>query len=119
MFPGGRREASISHKSHKSHKIMIVSWPLVILVLVPVLGSLPRQYNQFSLDHLCGGSGAKVNVNLGKKPAVFLLTGSFQDSLECHLELRSPSKFGLYVFIDELNLNRSPNCSSDFLQFGR
>ena len=98
---------------------MRVSLGLVLLVLGPVVASLPRQYTQYRLDQLCGGSAAKVNINLGKKPAVFLLAGSSRDHLECHLELRSPSQFGLYVFIEELNLNQSPDCSSDFLQFGR
>ena len=76
---------------------------------------LPRQYTQYRLDKLCGRK-----LNLGKKPGVFLLSGPPDYHLECEVEIRSASPaYGLYVFIEELKLQKTPDCSADFLQFGR
>ena len=88
---------------------------LFFLSLSSVRSSLPSQYTQHRLDQLCG-----LKINLGKKPGVFLLTGPPDYHLECEVEIRSASPaYGLYVFIEELKLDKTPNCSADFLQFGR
>ena len=77
--------------------------------------SLPSQYSQHRLDELCG-----LKINLGKKPGVFLFSGPPDYHLECEVEIRSASPaYGLYVFIEELKLHSAPDCSADFLQFGR
>ena len=114
-----------NYKSYYSHSemsdnLVTMRAIFVFLLVLPALqGQLPRQYTQHRLELLCRAD-RKVSINLGKKPAEFLFSGSSDSDLECHLELRSPSsQFGLYVFIDELKLNNTPNCESDFLQFGR
>ena len=110
-----------SQQYHVAMTVLLVRLTLVSLLLSPaVKGSLPGAYRQHRLDQLCREPIGTVNINLGKKPAVFLMPGSPDTHLECHLQLRSPSsQFGLYVFIEELKLNKTPDCSSDFLQFGR
>ena len=88
---------------------------LLLLSLSPVSPSLPSQYTQHRLDKLCG-----LKINLGKKPGVFLLSGPPDYHLECEVEIRAASPaYGLYVFIEELKLQKTPDCSADFLQFGR
>ena len=92
-------------------------WLLLFFSVSPVTSTLPppRQYSQHRLDKLCGRK-----INLGKKPGVFLLSGPPDNHLECEVEIRSASPaYGLYVFIEELKLDKTPNCSADFLQFGR
>ena len=87
----------------------------VLLLSACARAGLPHQYTKYSLDKLCGHK-----INLGKKPGVFTLDGAVDDDLECEVELVSASsQFGLYVFIDELKINKTPGCSEDFLQFGR
>ena len=87
----------------------------MFLSMSPVNSSLPSQYTQHRLDNLCGRK-----LNLGKKPGVFLLSGPPDYHLECEVEIRSASPaYGLYVFIEELKLQKTPDCSADFLQFGR
>ena len=79
--------------------------------------SLPSQYSQHRLDELCG-----LKINLGKAPGVFLFSGPPAPDyhLECEVEIRAASPgYGLYVFIEELKLHSAPDCSADFLQFGR
>ena len=88
---------------------------LFLLSLSSVRSSLPGQYTQHRLDQLCG-----LKINLGKKPGVFLLSGPPDYHLECEVQIRAASPaYGLYVFIEELKLHSAPNCSADFLQFGR
>ena len=87
----------------------------MFLSMSPVNTSLPSQYTQHRLDKLCG-----LKINLGKKPGVFLFSGPPDYHLECEVEIRSASPaYGLYVFIEELKLQKTPDCSADFLQFGR
>ena len=90
-------------------------WFLLFLSMSPVNSSLPSQYTQYRLDKLCGRK-----LNLGKKPGVFLLSGPPDYHLECEVGIRAASPdYGLYVFIEELKLQKTPDCSADFLQFGR
>ena len=88
---------------------------LLFLSLSPVSSSLPSQYTEHRLDKLCG-----LKINLGKKPGVFLFSGPPDYHLECEVQIRAASPaYALYVFIEELKLHSAPNCSADFLQFGR
>ena len=76
---------------------------------------LPRQYTQYRLDKRCG-----LKINLGKKPGVFVFSGPPDDQLECEVQIRAASPaYGLNVFMEELKLHSAPDCSADFLQFGR
>ena len=70
-----------------------------------------------SFDQSDHSISSKVAVFLGKQPAVFTFNSS--QHIQCHLQLRSPSQFGFFVFFDTLLITNTTDCEQDFVQFGK
>lgn len=79
------------------------------------------EYRHHRIEHLCAATqGDKVELALRNKPAVLTLNSTLQHTLRCHLELELHSdQFGFSVFTEEMNFDKTSDCSRDFYQFGR
>jgi len=81
---------------------------------------LTPPYKHFNLARLCGPANTKQSLYLHNQAHQFTFNATNKELIKCHLELHLHSDiFGFSVFIQEMKLEDSKDCSRDFLQFGR
>jgi len=89
-----------------------------LLLLFRVAAVLPQTVPHFDLEDVCGTLGFKQSLYFNKRPVIF--TYKSREKLSCHLELHLRKReMGFYVFIERLQIETTPECNTDFLQFGR
>ena len=89
--------------------------------VTPGLASLlTPPYKHFNLARLCGPVKNKQSLYLHNQAHQFTFNTTNKELIKCHLELHLHSDiFGFSVFIQEMKLEETNDCSRDFLQFGR
>ena len=81
---------------------------------------LSPPYKHFNLARLCGPANNKQSLYLHNQAHQFTFNATNKELIKCHLELHLHSDiFGFSVFIQEMKLEDTKDCSRDFLQFGR
>ena len=81
---------------------------------------LTPPYKHFNLARLCGPVNNKQSLYLHNQAHQFTFNATNKELIKCHLELHLHSDiFGFSVFIQEMKLEQTEDCSRDFLQFGR
>jgi len=97
--------------------LLITTQTRVTLALSALLSS---PYKHFNLERLCGPVKNKQSLYLHNQAHQFTFNSTNKELIKCHLELHLHSDiFGFSVFIQEMKLEDSDDCSRDFLQFGR
>ena len=97
--------------------LLITTQTRVTLALSALLSS---PYKHFNLERLCGPVKNKQSLYLHNQAHQFTFNATNKELIKCHLELHLHSDiFGFSVFIQEMKLGDSEDCSRDFLQFGR
>ena len=97
--------------------ILITTQTRVTLALSSLL---TPPYKHFNLEMLCGSVNNKQSLYLHNQAHQFTFNATNKELIKCHLELHLHSDiFGFSVFIQEMKLEDSKDCSKDFLQFGR
>ena len=78
------------------------------------------KYKEFRLEKLCGSSMLKRNLYLDNNPVILKFNSTTDIRLRCHLELHLFAKnLGFSVFTEAMNLDDTPTCMTDYVQFGR
>jgi hypothetical protein len=77
-------------------------------------------YSTYRLETLCGRSHEKQTLDLHNQAHVFTFNSTNTDLLNCHLELQlHTDTLGFAVFTETMKLERTKDCTKDFVQFGR
>ena len=79
------------------------------------------EYKKINLEKLCSSDkNVKRNLYLDDKPALLTFNSTTDKRLKCHVELHLfATDFGFSVFTEAMNLDDTPTCMTDFVQFGR
>ena len=77
-------------------------------------------YKEYKLENICGTNMVKQSLYLNNWPAIFTFNSTTNIRLRCHLELHLfAADFGFSVFTEALKLDDTPQCFTDYVQFGR
>lgn len=93
----------------------------IILIFVPhILASNINIYKTHRIETLCRGTRDKVSLDLHNQPHVFTFNSTNIALLTCHLELHlHADTLGFAVFTETMKLEKTKDCTKDFVQFGR
>ena len=94
---------------------------LITLISCSLASLLTHRYKKYDLVELCGRNREKKRIEMGTVAHQFILNGTNRNFINCHLELKIPSKeFGFAVFTESMKLDStSKGCEQDFVQYGR